>query len=207
MRHWAAGLGLLFAVALQGQTITVLAGTKVGVTLTQVVWMRGAKAGDGVYGDTNFPVVIDRQIAIAPGTKVQGVLDVMVLPTRGSDRAELRLSFSNLVFANGYAEACEGSATFSVVVSRNSDVLLDQGTQVEFSLVRDLVLLEPLPGVKRMPVRRSNPRRGVCRHRLLREFSRQLFRVRGSPDQVGGRDAWNAGDSMSGSTIGLKRSG
>ena len=76
----------------------------------------------------------------------------MVLPTRGSDRAELRLSFSNLVFANGYAEACEGSATFSVVVSRNSDVLLDQGTQVEFILVRDLVLLEPLPGVKRMPV-------------------------------------------------------
>ena len=54
MRHWAAGLGLLFAVALQGQTITVLAGTKVGVTLTQVVWMRGAKAGDGVYATRIF---------------------------------------------------------------------------------------------------------------------------------------------------------
>jgi len=149
----------LAAAALAAQTTVpitkVPAGTKIGVTLTKPVWMNTAQTGDGIYGETNFPVMTDSsQIAIPPGTLVQGTLDIVTLPTKSS-RAEIRLSLQKIVFLNGHATnlADSAQAAFTVLVSPRSDILLDNGTQVEFTLRQDLAISVPLPPVTPMLVR------------------------------------------------------
>ena len=57
------------------KTYTVPAGTKVLLQLRSSVNTKSAKAGDGVYLASAFPVVVGNRVMIPAGVYVQGVVD------------------------------------------------------------------------------------------------------------------------------------
>jgi hypothetical protein len=128
-------------------TITLPAGTKVELALTSPVWAKSVKLGADVYSLTAFPVAINNQIAIPAGTYAQGTIDAMTMPSWRSAHAAFQMHFTKLVFANGYTvelpagtSSTPGTAIVMayVNVSSSSDILLDNGSQIE------LVLQSPL---------------------------------------------------------------
>jgi hypothetical protein len=134
----------------------VPADTKVSLALTGPVWSQSAKAGDTLYAVTVFPVAINDQMAIPPGTYVQGIIDTVTRPTWFSGHAELHVHFTQMIFANGYTVQLEGNSPAStpanpfdpatavaliyVEVSSKSDILLDNGSQIEMILQKPLQL-------------------------------------------------------------------
>jgi hypothetical protein len=86
----------------QKPTIIIPAGTKVALALTSPLWAKTAKVGDSVYSTTSFPVAVGNDMAIPPGTYVEGKIDALTRPTWRSSHAEFQLHFTKLVFANGY---------------------------------------------------------------------------------------------------------
>jgi len=147
-------------------TITIPAGTKIVLALTSPVWAKSAKPGDSVYSSAAFPVAVNNEIAIPPGTYAQGQIDTLTRPKGRSSRAEFQIHFTKLIFVNGYtvelssmpldtsglqSESVTGGdptlpqvptaiATVYVDVSSRSDVLLDKGTQIEMVLQNALSL-------------------------------------------------------------------
>jgi hypothetical protein len=82
--------------------ITVPAGAKIPLQLRQPVSTKGAKAGDPIYAQTTFPVVVEGNIVIPAGTWVQGVVDVVKRAGRIKGSAEMQFHLTNLIYANGY---------------------------------------------------------------------------------------------------------
>ncbi len=148
-------------------TIDLPAGTKIELALIRPLMANTTGLGTPIYAQTTFPVVIGNGVAIPPGTYTQGTLTKLVRPTRRSNRAELRVLFTQIIFANGYiaplagisaetsaaaapetgaaAQAEPDSAAqtliaVSVQVSASSDVLLDNGAQIEATLGAPLQL-------------------------------------------------------------------
>lgn len=149
--------------AAQSVEIIVPAGTTVPVAITQPVWSKTAKTGDSIYAETVFPVAINNQMAIPAGTYVQGQIDALSRPGFFSPHAQFQIHFTQLVFTNGYVarfgndlNAPSGGATPLpnnlgtdvapavstpyVNVSSASDILLDNGTQIEILLQEPLAL-------------------------------------------------------------------
>ena len=83
------------------KTYTVPAGTKVLLQLRSAVNTKSAKAGDGVYLASTFPVVVGTRVLIPSGVYVQGVVDSVVRPGRVKGRAQLNLHFTSIIFPNG----------------------------------------------------------------------------------------------------------
>ena len=142
-------VGLLSAMASVAQqpaaklAIEIPAGTKVALAMTSPVWAKTVHLGDSIYAETAFPVTVNDQMAIPMGTYVRGQIDILTLPRLLSGHAELRVQFTQMVFADGSAVAlADGGAlaALNVVVSPRSDVLLDNGTQFEMVLERPLTL-------------------------------------------------------------------
>ena len=144
-----------------GLSLVLPAGSKVEMALIRPVWAAKAKAGDALYLQTIFPVTVDNQIGIPAGTYVEGTIDSIVTPTRKIDLAEIDVHFNQIIFANGYTAVLSGAemadssspmnpvstenhgATLSMVtvqVSKNNDILLDNGSQIEMTLEAPLVL-------------------------------------------------------------------
>src|SRR2546421_12992133 len=84
------------------RAITLPTGTKVAVALTGPLWSKTAHAGDGVYAVSVFPVAVAQHMAIPPGTYIEGRIDLIKRPTWIVPRAEFRMHFTKLIFANGY---------------------------------------------------------------------------------------------------------
>jgi hypothetical protein len=143
--------------------VAVPAGTKVEIALTRPVWAKTVRVGDAIYGQTAFPVVVGSSMAIPAGTYVQGTIESVVKPSWRSNRATFRLLFTTMIFADGYtvmlaqpaaaeataatgstdAQAQSGAGTrmdVTVQVNHSSDILLDNGTQVEMTLGAPLAL-------------------------------------------------------------------
>jgi hypothetical protein len=148
--------------------LTIPSGTKVILAMTSPVWAKSAHLGDTVYAVTAFPVAINNTIAIPPGTYVEGEIDSLTRPTRKTNRAEFAMHFTKLVFANGYTvsvpdhsgnsatianraavdpnlravppETGSAVATVHVAVYFTSDILLDNGAQIEMLLQRPITL-------------------------------------------------------------------
>lgn len=160
-----AGLGTVFilgcatlASAQQPQTagsITLAAGTKLELAVTAPVWMKQPKPGDPLYLQTIFPVTVAGQVAIPAGTYVQGSLLDVTLPTRRNGHAQIDVLFRTIVFASEYAVMLPEppapgmpasnsppatAVRLHLIVSSTSDVLLDNGTQLEMTLAAPLVL-------------------------------------------------------------------
>lgn len=125
--------------------IVVPPGTLVDLALTSPIWAKTAKPGDPVYAQTIFPVAVDSQMAIPPGTYVAGRIDSLTRPGVFSPHASIQISFDKIVFANGYAitlpnapvnqtlppDVIPAVATAYVQVGRDSTVLLDNGAQLQ----------------------------------------------------------------------------
>jgi hypothetical protein len=175
--------------------LVVPAGTEVELALTSPVWAKTAKAEDPIYAQTTFPVAINNQMAIPPGTYVQGEIDSVSKPGIFSPHAQFEFHFTTIIFANGYtvdllgqqtslpaqAQSANGDvfaavASAYVEVSKASDILLDNGSQivmvfqlslaldtqsvaaaariskpVNFSQMKSATLCEPIPGTPGTP--------------------------------------------------------
>ena len=81
---------------------SVPSGTKVPLRLTQGITTKTAKEGDPVYAQTAFPITQNNRILIPAGTYVQGIVRRVVRPGRVKGRAELQMSFTSMIFPNGY---------------------------------------------------------------------------------------------------------
>jgi hypothetical protein len=146
-------------------TIVVPAGTTVYLALTSPVWTKTAKVGDSVYAEAAFPVAVNNQMAIPPGSYVQGQIDTLTKPGFLSPHAQFQIHFTKIIFANGYTVVLAGPqnvtsgqtpaqqasstpgaprapagdvipavASVYVEVSIASDILLDNGSQIEMVL-------------------------------------------------------------------------
>lgn len=87
---------------LANPTITIPAGTKVVLSLTSPVWSKTVQVGDRIFAATAFPVAVDGQMAIPPGTYVEGRIDALKHPTRRKNEAQFQLHFTKLIFVSGY---------------------------------------------------------------------------------------------------------
>lgn len=88
---------------------TVAAGTRVPLVMKQGVTSKNARPGDPVYAQTAFPVAQDDHIVIPAGTFVQGIVQRVVRPGRVKGRAELQMSFTSMIFPNGYTILLPGA--------------------------------------------------------------------------------------------------
>jgi hypothetical protein len=82
-------------------TYTVQAGTHVPLGLINSVSTRHSAAGDRIYLETVFPIVIDSHIVIPPGSYVIGTVTEIKRPGRVKGRAELYVRFDSLTLPNG----------------------------------------------------------------------------------------------------------
>ena len=83
------------------KTYTVPAGTKVLLQLRSAINTKSAKAGDGVYLASTFPVVVGNRVMIPAGVYVQGVVDRVERAGRVKGRAQLDMHFTSIIFPNG----------------------------------------------------------------------------------------------------------
>src|SRR3954468_3267628 len=109
------------------KVITVPAGTKLLMQLKSGVNTKTAKAGDGVYMETSFPVSIENVMAIPPGTYVQGVIDNVKRSGRVKGRAEVLFHFTTLIFPSGYTVSVPGAVN-EVPGSDTGRVVNKEGT-------------------------------------------------------------------------------
>jgi len=89
--------------------LTVPAGTKIPLTLKQGINTKSARPGDPVYAQTAFPITQNDQILIPAGTFVQGEVRSVVRPGRVKGRAQLQMSFTSMIFPNGYTVMLPGA--------------------------------------------------------------------------------------------------
>lgn len=92
-----------------GRTYTVPAGTKVLLSLKSGVNTKTARAGDGVYLVSTFPVIVGSHVLIPSGVYVQGVVDKVERPGRVKGRAKLLMHFTAMVFPNGQVVGIPGT--------------------------------------------------------------------------------------------------
>jgi hypothetical protein len=89
--------------------IVVPAGTTVSLALSNPILAKTAKAGDSVYAETAFPVAVKNQMAIPPGTYVQGQIDALSRPDWLSPHAQFQIHFTKIIYENGYTVVLPGA--------------------------------------------------------------------------------------------------
>jgi type IV secretion system protein VirB10 len=85
----------------QKKTYTVPAGTKVLLQLRSAINTKSAKAGDGVYLASTFPVVVGNRVMIPAGVYVQGTVDRVERAGHVKGKAQLDMHFTSIIFPNG----------------------------------------------------------------------------------------------------------
>jgi type IV secretion system protein VirB10 len=105
MRALTCGLLLLTSTLLaqtpQRDRYTVDIGTRIPLGLINSVSTRHSLAGDRIYLETVFPIVIDSHIVIPPGSYVAGTVTDVKRPGRVKGRGELYVRFDSLTLPNG----------------------------------------------------------------------------------------------------------
>ena len=76
-------------------------GTTIPIALVNSISTKFAKDGDGVYARTTFPITINNEIAIPVGTSIKGRITAVTRPGRVKGKAELTISFQQIIFPNG----------------------------------------------------------------------------------------------------------
>ncbi|HYL92005.1 MAG TPA: hypothetical protein VEW69_02495 [Alphaproteobacteria bacterium] len=108
-------------------TMTVPAGTQVLLHLQSPIDTASAKAGDGVYCRTAFPVTVENVIVIPAGTYVKGQVAQVQRAGKVKGRAEVLLHFNTMIFPNGYTVDLPG-ALESEPGARKQKVADQEGT-------------------------------------------------------------------------------
>ncbi|MGO9258661.1 MAG: hypothetical protein ACLQU1_20420 [Bryobacteraceae bacterium] len=80
---------------------TVTAGTKVPLSLINTISTKHSLAGDRVYLETAFPILVDSRIVIPVGSYVAGTVTEVKKAGRVKGRAELYIRFDSLTLPNG----------------------------------------------------------------------------------------------------------
>ena len=95
--------------AVADNSVNLPSGTKIPLVMKQGITTKNARVGDPVYAQTSFPIVWNDQIVIPPGTYVQGEVRRVLRPGKVKGRAELQLSFTSMIFPNGYTLMLPGA--------------------------------------------------------------------------------------------------
>jgi hypothetical protein len=82
--------------------IQVPVGTVLPLVLHNAISTRNAKAGDPVFLETLFPILVGPKIVIPAGSYVSGEVTEAKRAGRGHGRAEVRIRLDNLILPNGY---------------------------------------------------------------------------------------------------------
>jgi type IV secretion system protein VirB10 len=69
--------------------------------LRSAINSKSAKAGDGVYLNSTFPVVVGNRVMIPSGVYVQGVVDRVARAGHVKGAAQLDVHFTSIIFPNG----------------------------------------------------------------------------------------------------------
>lgn len=109
------------------QMMTVASGTKIPLILKQAISTHSARVGDPVYAQTAFPIVENSRIVIPEGTFVQGTIRSIVRPGKVKGRAQLQMTFTSMIFPNGYTVLLPG-AIEGVPGSNDSTMKGNEGT-------------------------------------------------------------------------------
>jgi hypothetical protein len=80
---------------------TVATGTKVPLSLINTISTKHSMAGDRVYLETSFPILVDGRIVIPVGSYVAGTVTQVKKPGRAKGRGELYVRFDSLTLPNG----------------------------------------------------------------------------------------------------------
>jgi hypothetical protein len=80
---------------------TVQTGTRIPLGLINSVSTKHSAAGDRIYLETVFPIVIESHIVIPPGSYVTGTVTEVKRPGRVKGRGELYVRFDSLTLPNG----------------------------------------------------------------------------------------------------------
>lgn len=97
------------APATAASILTIPAGTRVPLSLTQAISTKTAKEGDAVYAQTTFPFVIEDRIVIPPGTYVQGRIRHVQRGGHVKGRAEILVHFTSMIYPSGYTVMLGGA--------------------------------------------------------------------------------------------------
>jgi len=89
------------AIPAAKKTYTIPAGTKVLLQLRSSVNTKSARAGDGVYLSSTFPVVVGNRVLVPAGVFVQGMVDRVVRAGHVKGKAQLDMHFTSMIFPNG----------------------------------------------------------------------------------------------------------
>jgi type IV secretion system protein VirB10 len=80
---------------------TVVAGTRVPLSMINSISTRTAAPGDRIYLETVFPILVDGRMVIPPGSYVAGTVTQVKRPGRLKGRGELYVRFDSLTLPNG----------------------------------------------------------------------------------------------------------
>jgi type IV secretion system protein VirB10 len=80
---------------------TVQTGTRIPLGLINSVSTKHSAAGDRIYLETVFPIVIQSHIVIPPGSYVTGTVTEVKRPGRVKGRGELYVRFDSITLPNG----------------------------------------------------------------------------------------------------------
>jgi len=82
--------------------IEVPSGTHIPLVLHNGISTRTAKAGDPVYFETVFPIMIDGKVVIPAGSYVSGEVTESKRPGRVKGRGELMIKLTTMILPNAY---------------------------------------------------------------------------------------------------------
>jgi hypothetical protein len=91
-----------------GSTFMLPPGTKLPLGLLRPLTV---KPGRDVYLQVTFPVSVNGQMLIPPGTYVQGMIDKLLRRDRRRDVLQFSIHSANLIFLNGYTVPIAGTIT------------------------------------------------------------------------------------------------
>ena len=97
---WVCAAALLCG-AQTPESYTVEAGTRIPLALVNSVSTKHSAAGDRLYLQTAFPIVVSGRVVIPPGSYVLGTVTQVKRPGRAKGRGELYLRFDSLTLPNG----------------------------------------------------------------------------------------------------------
>ena len=120
LRQDSAAAAVFASVPPQTSTITVPAGTKIPVTLTNTISTSSTKAGDAIRVVTAFPVTVETQLAIPPGAYVEGTID-KISKRKSANQDVLHMHFTRIVFPSGYQVALEDATAIARAAEEKQD--------------------------------------------------------------------------------------
>jgi hypothetical protein len=93
-------------------TETIPAGTRFALVLTHPLQSRYIHRGDDIYAQLTAPITLGNEVAIPPGTLLDGKVDKL---QRKGGRAELYLQSLSMTFPDGYVVSVSGPAVLETV--------------------------------------------------------------------------------------------